>query len=53
MVMVKQKKCSVEDTNSIKVSFMQCLKKTRTMLRVAFEEFGVVHMFFATFLFSL
>ena len=54
MVIVKDiKKCSVKDTMSIKISFMHYLKKTRAMLPVAFEEFGVVYMFFATFFFSL
>ena len=54
MVMVKdKKKCSVKDTMSIKISFMHYLKKTRAMLPVAFEEFGVVYMFFATFFFTV
>ena len=44
--MVKdKKKSSVKDTMSIKISFMHYLEKTRAMLPVAFEEFGMVYMF--------
>ena len=49
----REKKYSVKDTMSIKISFMLHLKKTRAMLPVTLDEFGVVYMFFATFFFSL
>ena len=49
MIMVKDKKCSVKGSMSIKISFMHYLKKTRAVLPVTFEEFGVVDIFFATF----
>ena len=41
----------MKDTMSIKISFMHYLKKTRAMLPVAFEEFGVVYMFKLVFSF--
>ena len=38
---------------SIKINFMHYMKWTRVMLPVVFEEFEVVHTFFAAFFFSL
>ena len=42
---MKDKKCSVKDAMSIKITFKHYLKKTKAMLTVAFEEFGVAYMF--------
>ena len=50
--MVKEKKYSIKDTMSIKISFMYYMKWAREMLPAVFEGFEAV-LFFATFFLSL
>ena len=53
-VMVKdKKKHSIKDAMLIKVSFMHYVKWTRVVLPVAFREFEMVYIFFATFFFTI
>ena len=47
----RQKKYSIKDTMSIKISFMYYMKWTRVMLLVLFGEFEVVHIFLLLFSF--
>ena len=50
--MVKDKKYSIKDKMSIKISFMHYMKSTRVMLPLVFKEFEMVDIF-ATFFCSL
>ena len=51
IVMIKDKKYSIKDTMSIKISFMHYMQWTRVMLPVVFEEFEMVYMFLPYFFF--
>ena len=64
IVIVKDKKYSINDTISIKISFMHYMKWRRVMLPVVFEEFELVcisfvavllfmFLFFLLFLFTV
>ena len=43
--MVNDKKYSIKDTMSVKISYMHYIKWTRVMLPVVFEEFELVYLF--------
>ena len=49
IVMIKDKKYSIKDTMSIKISFMHYMQWTRVMLPIVFEEFEMVYMFLPYF----
>ena len=44
IVMVKDKKYSIKDATSVKISFRHHMKWTRIMLPVVFEEFEMVYI---------
>ena len=48
-VMVKDKKYSIKDAMSIKISFIHCLKWARVMLLVVFKDLEEVYIFFCYF----
>ena len=48
----RQKRCSIKDTMSLKISFMHyrnCITRTRVKLPVVFEEFDMVYVFWLLF----
>ena len=51
MVMAKEKKYRIQDTMSIKISFIHCAKYARVMLPVVFGEFELVCIFSLFFYF--
>ena len=53
IVIVKDKKYSINDTISIKISFMHYMKWRRVMLPVVFEEFELVCISFVAVLLFL
>ena len=53
IVMVKIKKYTINDTISIKISFMDYMKGTIEKLPVVAEKFEVVYIFLLLFFFSL
>ena len=51
--MVKDKKYSIKDKMSIKISFMHYMKSTRVMLPLVFKEFEMIDIFCYFFLFII
>ena len=49
IVMVKDKKYSIKDTMSIKISLMHYMQLKKIMLPVVFEEFEMIYMFLLYF----